>query len=150
MIGLTRKKKINLALIVFWMAFIFYMSNQPAEISNMHSGTLVQIFNYLGIDLNGIFGNFAMTIIRKGAHVTEYFILFLLVYNFLEFKYKNKKLIIVTFVFVVLYACSDEFHQMFVVGRAGRITDVVIDSIGVIIGIIVVKLNEYIKKATLR
>ncbi len=29
-----------------------------------------------------------------------------------------------------LYACSDEFHQTFVVGRAGLFTDVLIDGIG--------------------
>lgn len=38
----------------------------------------------------------------------------------------------------VVYAASDEFHQLFVPGRAGRITDVMIDSLGLIIGIIFV------------
>jgi VanZ family protein len=30
------------------------------------------------------------------------------------------------------YACTDEFHQLFVPGRAGLITDVLIDSIGAV------------------
>ena len=30
-----------------------------------------------------------------------------------------------------LYACSDEYHQTFVDGRAGTATDVVIDSVGI-------------------
>lgn len=36
----------------------------------------------------------------------------------------------------VLYAASDEFHQTFVPGRKGRLSDVVIDSLGV--GIVIV------------
>ena len=35
----------------------------------------------------------------------------------------------------VLYACSDEFHQLFVAGRAGRINDVLIDSAGAVLGL---------------
>ena len=33
-----------------------------------------------------------------------------------------------------LYAARDEIHQLFVLGRAGRISDVMIDSAGVLIG----------------
>ncbi|MGF0032687.1 VanZ family protein [Bariatricus sp. SGI.154] len=36
----------------------------------------------------------------------------------------------------VAYAASDEFHQLFVPGRAGRITDVMIDSLGLMMGIL--------------
>lgn len=37
----------------------------------------------------------------------------------------------------ILYACSDEFHQIFVPGRSGQVTDVLIDSMGVIVGVLV-------------
>ena len=39
-----------------------------------------------------------------------------------------------SFVFCVLYAISDEVHQYFVPGRAMMATDVLIDSIGAILG----------------
>lgn len=37
----------------------------------------------------------------------------------------------------VLYACSDELHQHFVPGRSGEIRDVLVDSAGVLIGILI-------------
>ena len=33
-----------------------------------------------------------------------------------------------------LYAASDEWHQLYVTGRAGRMSDVLIDSLGIFIG----------------
>lgn len=38
----------------------------------------------------------------------------------------------------IIYAISDEFHQSFIPGRSAEIRDVLIDTFGVIIGIIVV------------
>ncbi len=36
-----------------------------------------------------------------------------------------------------LYAASDETHQLFVAGRSGRVTDVMIDSAGAILGVLI-------------
>ena len=47
-----------------------------------------------------------------------------------------KKTVILSFLFSVLYASSDEFHQTFVAGRDGNIVDVVIDSSGALVGIL--------------
>lgn len=38
----------------------------------------------------------------------------------------------------ILYAASDEFHQLFVPGRSGRVTDVMIDTAGALIGILLI------------
>lgn len=38
------------------------------------------------------------------------------------------------FVIAVLYACSDEIHQLFIDGRAGRFSDVLVDASGAAIG----------------
>ena len=40
---------------------------------------------------------------------------------------------IASFVLTFGYACTDEFHQLFVPGRAGRFTDVLIDSSGALV-----------------
>ena len=40
----------------------------------------------------------------------------------------------------VAYAVTDEVHQLFVPGRSGRITDVLIDGAGAVVGGIVVRL----------
>ena len=49
--------------------------------------------------------------------------------------YRNCNNILISFSITVLYACSDEFHQLFVPGRAGMIQDVMIDSIGIILAL---------------
>ena len=37
-----------------------------------------------------------------------------------------------------LYACSDEFHQLFINGRSGQVSDVLLDTIGAGLGILMV------------
>ena len=124
------KKKISLVLLIIWMIVIFWLSACSASESSSQSGFLTgivcKIFNIKNVEL-------ASTIIRKLAHLTEFFILGVLTINYIRFySIKHKYLISIGFCF--LYACSDEFHQMFVPGRAGQITDVLIDVFGVILG----------------
>ncbi len=79
--------------------------------------------------------------VRKTAHFTEYMILGLFVLGTLYPKKeeKNKKSILInsfiSFIIAAIYAGTDEFHQTFVPGRAGRLTDVLIDSSGALLGI---------------
>ena len=49
----------------------------------------------------------------------------------------NKKYLL-AFLICVIYAISDEIHQLFVPGRAGQVRDVLIDSAGSLLGIIIV------------
>ncbi len=75
-------------------------------------------------------------IIRKFAHSFEYFILTILYLFALKnsLKISQKKAILVSIVLAILYAISDETHQLLVPGREGKIQDVLIDSIGVGLG----------------
>lgn len=50
----------------------------------------------------------------------------------------NSKILIISILMCVIYACSDEIHQLFVFGRSGEIRDVLIDFIGSFIGILIV------------
>ena len=59
---------------------------------------------------------------------------------FLTFKLNSKKQVIFAGVMGISYAISDEIHQLFVSGRAGQVQDVIIDSIGVILGICILML----------
>jgi VanZ family protein len=113
------------------------MSNQPATISDSQSIGVLKLFIKLGIDINGIFGEFANFIIRKCAHFMEYMILGLLTFNVLRFYYNIKQVSIITIICIFLYAASDEIHQLFVPGREGAIRDVFIDTSGgiVLVGI---------------
>ena len=56
--------------------------------------------------------------IRKAAHMTEYAVLTLLVaFGFYVNGFRRKRWLMVGFIFCVLYAATDEFHQSFVGGR---------------------------------
>ena len=62
----------NLGLIIIWMCFIFFMSNQPAEISDSQSIGIINILSKMGIDMNGTFGDIANFIVRKCAHFISF------------------------------------------------------------------------------
>ncbi len=111
-------------------------------------------------------------VVRKTAHLTEYVLLGAALFvhtisiktyisakkaGFLKgsgtesiFKSRTgvlkavKTPIFTAFALGVLYASSDEFHQRFVSERAARVTDVLIDSTGVILGITLVFLVIFI------
>ena len=82
-------------------------------------------------------------IVRKLGHFSEYmalgFFSFCYLSNFFiqnNNKRDFKKTVILSFFFSIIYASSDEFHQSFVVGRDGNIIDVLIDSSGALVGIL--------------
>ena len=70
----------------------------------------------------------------KMLHVMEYALLFSLLLRAVYLNNKTRKmqlsLFIIAFVLTVLYACSDEIHQLFVPTRQGTVRDVFIDSLG--------------------
>lgn len=117
-------------LLIIWMAVIFNFSNDPAVVSDEKSGFVLTIFNSLGLDLNSIFGTLANFIVRKMGHFTEFFILYVFLYNVLKESFSKKRALIMALVCTFLYACSDEFHQIFIPGREGRLRDVLIDTSG--------------------
>lgn len=136
------------------MVMIFCFSAQHAEESSALSNGFVQIFlqwraklglfrQYTDADLL----NVVSIIVRKGAHVTEYLILctsFLISFRVSGIWKKRKFLL--SFLLTFCYACTDEFHQLFVPGRAGMFQDVLIDSSGALLLTVIVAVLEYRKK----
>ncbi|ASW44293.1 VanZ family protein [Clostridium isatidis] len=143
------KRIISWIFLLGWMVLIFYMSNQPADISNSQSEFVIMIFNYIGIELNDYFGELASLVVRKGAHFTEYLILFFFSYNLskIYFEKRNK---LYSIMFVFLYAISDEFHQYFIPGREMKFLDVIIDTCGGIFGSILINIKNSLKKLKLK
>jgi VanZ family protein len=69
--------------------------------------------------------------VRKCAHMTEYGVLALLLFNMLcAFGAKGKRRFALALMLVFLYASTDEIHQLYVPGRSGQFTDVLIDTAG--------------------
>ena len=128
------KNKISLLLVILWMIFIFVMSSFDASSSSNQSNFIIDIItSIINIKDTGLLS----LIIRKLAHFIEYFILGILVINFIT-RYDKK--IIIAILLCIIYATSDEIHQIFVPGRSCQITDIMIDSLGSIMGIYLCKL----------
>ena len=94
--------------VVLWAGLIFALSSIP------HLGTGLGAWD---------------TMLRKGAHVTEYAVLALLLVRALGREAPALAL-------GILYAASDEFHQSLVRGRHASPVDVAIDSVGLLIGLL--------------
>ena len=94
--------------VLFWAGVIFALSSIPSL------GTGLGVWDL---------------ILRKGAHVTEYAVLALLLVRALGREAPALAL-------GVLYAASDELHQAFVRGRHASPVDVAIDTVGLLIGLL--------------
>lgn len=76
-------------------------------------------------------------LIRKLAHFSAYaFLGFNCACASLTYFWRNGRRFAVSFAIGAAYAVSDEIHQLFVPQRAGTITDVLIDSCGVVAGVL--------------
>ena len=133
---------ILLGLIVF---FIWDNSMQNGGSSDgfslLFAETLTPIVNKLGFHGNIWILN---RIVRKLAHLTEFTILGSLLYTILR-RYITYGTVIKTIGLGMLIACLDEFIQLFSPGRSSQLSDILIDTVGVVIGILVVKLAHYIR-----
>lgn len=130
------KKQLSIILVLIWMIIIFIMSSFNAEDSANQSNFILNIisniFNIENVKLLSL-------IIRKLAHFTEYLILGTLVINMFT-KNNAKKTYLLSILLCIIYAISDEIHQIFTPGRACQIKDILIDSVGSITGIYLFKL----------
>ena len=134
---------VSLLLLIGWMGLIFYLSHQNADKSSLLSGGLIErvvkiIFpNMGGETLENLVASLQF-IVRKGAHFSLYAVLGIL--SFISFvTYKAMPLALrcfISFLVSAVYAVSDEYHQTFIKGRSGELRDVLIDSAGALLGII--------------
>lgn len=126
-----------------WMGVIFYMSSRngadSSAVSNPITEFIVALFQNIRNDEAASRDRMMAVVevmVRKGAHMTEYAILFGLVLLAIKKAddvateaFADVCSLAVTFA----YACSDELHQLFVAERAGRAGDVAIDMCGALI-----------------
>lgn len=130
--------------VFIWAAVIFMFSSQNGSASDNNNKFILFILNILGIDMNSLFGDMSSFIIRKAAHFTEYFILYYLLFNALSQSLNRRRSLIKALIITFLYACSDEFHQIFVKDRGPSIRDVMIDTSGGMMGFLLkIFFNKY-------
>lgn len=139
-----KKKIIYGILVICWMIVIFLFSNQDSTGStNLTNGFLGKILEFINLEDSELI-EYLFLPVRKLAHFVIYFILGILVINlFKEFNYSYKDLLTICIFICLIYSISDEIHQMYVPGRAGRVLDVCIDTCGSLLGIFgYLKLNK--------
>ena len=88
--------------------------------------------------------------VRKAAHMSEYAVLALLIFQALTAFDRKKNRGCMALGITAAYAATDEFHQLFVPGRAGRVTDVLIDSAGAFLALLAIHIILYYHKSEIR
>ena len=141
---------LSAALLAAWLGFIFYMSAKNATESSRLSDFIASLwpFGKEGEEADEQTMERVTLLIRKGAHMFEFAVLSVLCYRFLRVwtGFRVRRCILVSFLFSVLYAASDEFHQTFVEGRCGTPKDVLIDSCGAMLALFCIWLILTVKK----
>lgn len=128
------KKYVKLVLLVLWLGVIYFFSNQTGQASKeVSNGLLENIAFILNIKEIAAFILKYEVVIRKFAHIFEYLVLGILVYINLN-EYTNKDIFVLAVILCAIYATSDEIHQLFVSERAFMFIDILIDTLGSLIG----------------
>ena len=123
---------------------IFLFSGENAEQSRKTSGTLTkQILRIVISDFDELPKKEQTALVRqthfwvrKAAHLTEYLLLGFSTAVCLNV-WKVKFPFLTAQICGSLYAVTDEVHQLFVDSRSGELRDVLIDSFGVFLGILI-------------
>jgi VanZ family protein len=135
------------------MAAIFWFSSKSGEASGLQSQSFTErvmaaflpYFNRLGeTERAELVGRYS-PLLRVAAHFGLFSLLGLFCGAFsLTLKGKKAALSLYAFSFCLLYALSDEVHQIFVEGRAFELSDLGVDALGALAGICAALLSYYI------
>lgn len=147
------RKSISWIAVVLWMMLIFYFSQQPVHISNGLSTTITeQLIETVQLiaPIEEVHVDTINHFVRKNAHFFIYFFLGIFALAALRISgVKRVHSIWLSLGFCIIYAISDEFHQLFVQGRGAQVKDILIDCAGAALGIgtaTIISLNGKRKK----
>jgi len=124
-----------------WMIIIFTGSSDSK--SDEHSSLIIEPFlRWLFPQMSQAHVELIHHLFRKCCHLAEYAVLALLLWRALHATKTDLPpwswpKVCGTLLIVFLYAASDEFHQIFVPTRTPRFTDVLIDTTGGAMGLLV-------------
>lgn len=139
---------VMIVFVILWMSVIFVFSAQDATESAALSGGLkFKLFSVFYSDFDQMSETEQQQLlsdfpIRKMAHFAAYFVLGAFAFGaFVTYKKLSFKLRGLLSLFVcMLYSASDEIHQYFVPGRSCEIRDMLIDTSGALLAILIVAL----------
>jgi VanZ family protein len=129
--------------VVLWMGLIFTASGDAQ--SSLRSSRIIEpILRWLFPQLDNDTVQHLVFLIRKCAHLTEFAVLALLFWRALR-KPERKDLrpwlwteAGLALLCAMLYATSDEVHQLFVASREGKVSDVLLDTSGAALGLLAI------------
>ena len=133
------------ALLLLNMAVIFALSSKTAEESTVTSDAVLakpmEVYDAIHPETAGEYKVYwwFQFIIRKAAHVAEFASLCIWATGLL-LAYHTRFSFPLGGGFTILYAASDEIHQLLVPGREGKVTDWLFDCLGAVLGLLVVYL----------
>lgn len=141
--------------VVVWMVVIFSASSDSGSIKHT-SRFLGPFFRWLFPKVSDHAIGEMVFAVRKCAHLTEYAILAALVWRARRKPRRNDprpwlwREAGFALVFTALYAATDEIHQTFVPSRQASVWDVLLDSLGAVCGLLLLKfvLNLFRKRQT--
>jgi len=125
-----------------WMAFIFTASTDIG--SSQHTSRYIGPFlRWFNPNVSEETIHLVQVVVRKGGHLSEYGLLAILILRALGFSQKDavswsSRAAGQAFGLTVFYACTDEFHQLYVPSRDASICDVLIDSSGAFIALLLI------------
>ena len=128
------KKVSSVLLILIWMFIIFMFSQDTGEISGGLTEKIIVGVTTILTDIKEDTPEMREVInkwmfpTRKAAHYFIYFVLAFLIMNTLFIMGVKRNTLIITGIICILYAMGDEYHQTFISGRSGQISDVLLDS----------------------
>jgi len=130
--------------VLLWMTIIWSASGDAHSYGHS-SRILAPLIRWLVPQISEENLDASVTAIRKGAHVAEYAILAILLWRALRKPTRNDPRpwswneVGWAVLLVTLYAAGDEFHQSFVPSRGACVVDVLIDILGGMIGLILLR-----------
>ena len=135
--------------VALWLCVIWWFSSHTGERSGNLSGGLtawllshvVPHWESLSPMAQSEWLSVGRMVIRKGAHMTEFAVLAMLLFNaWYNGKRPLRRVALLTAPCCLLVAMADEFHQAFVPARGPSIGDVFIDFAGALLGILLILL----------
>lgn len=143
---MNKKIIINTIYVILWCVTVFTLSAEIADNSSNTSGNTIKfmiklINRNISNDELQVVVNFLQPVVRKTAHFTLFAVGGILIYNMLDLFISHNKPISIKVVGIswltgTCYAITDEVHQLFVPGRSCELRDMLIDSTGVLVGIV--------------
>ena len=143
---------ISMATLIISMGIMYYFSSQNGIISSQQSNIVIEIVDKIREEivlederlisikekLFSILKNIGSEeyLIRKGAHILIYTSIGIAMASFIYIL--SRKVFIssyLAYILATMYACYDEYRQLSIEGREGSFQDILIDSMGALVGI---------------